>query len=121
MRNEHVHPEEGEVMEVEQIVRIVAALQSDSPQKNAVSKVESWGKQIVILQRGWVMVGELTKDGVYFTLTNASVIRRWGTSQGLGELATKGPLSETQLEPTPLTKFHELTMIASIQCSENKW
>lgn len=77
--------------------------------------------RIVILQRGWVMVGLFSQKGTQCFLHNASVIRRWGTTMGLGELATKGPLPETKLEPTPLVQFHELTVIATIKCNEEKW
>ncbi len=77
--------------------------------------------KIVILQRGWVMVGRFQKDGSDCTLTNAYVIRRWGTSNGLGELAENGPLSETILDKTGIVKFDYLTVIATIDCIENKW
>ena len=82
---------------------------------------EEWGWHIVILQRGWVMVGKLQKKGEYFKLLEGQVIRRWGTSNGLGELAIKGKLRETILEPTPETSFHELTMIGAIKCDPKKW
>ena len=77
-------------------------------------------KVIVVLQRGWIFVGELKIDQApYLRLENAQVVRKWGTTKGLGELAEKGPLPETKLEPTPKTTFHELTTIGLIQCSEN--
>lgn len=86
-----------------------------------VRKTEKLGWQIVILQRGWVMVGRLTKTGHQCVLENASVIRRWGTTNGLGELADTGPLPETRLEPCKLpVRFHWLTVIATIECGE-KW
>lgn len=77
-------------------------------------------KYIVILQRGWVFVGDFSQDQAECKLTNAFCIRRWGTTEGLGELALKGPLAETKLEPTPEITFHELTIIAKIKCSE-RW
>lgn len=88
-----------------------------------VSALESldYGKQICILQRGWVFVGDLTKSGPDFVLKNGSVIRAWGTSKGLGELAENGPLSSTKLDPVPETKFHELTVVALIKCNTGKW
>lgn len=79
------------------------------------------GIQIVILQRGWVMIGRKTQIGSNCKLSDARVIRRWGTSEGLGELAIKGPLSETKLEVTPEVTYHALTEIASIKCEESKW
>lgn len=78
-------------------------------------------KKIIVLDRGWVVVGQLEKDGQWFLLLNGSVVRRWGTTMGLGELAQKGPLPETKLEPLPLTKFHENQVIMIINCSEEKW
>ena len=77
--------------------------------------------KICVLERGWVMVGQLEKDGDEYILVNGKVIRRWGTTQGLGELAIKGPLSETKLEPIPLVKFNKAQLIFTISCNEEKW
>lgn len=85
-------------------------------------RCEDLGWQIVILQRGWVMVGKMKKTGYQCELSSASVIRRWGTTQGLGELADKGPLTDTKLEPCKReVRFHYLTVIATISCNEEKW
>jgi hypothetical protein len=78
-------------------------------------------KKIVVLMQGWVVVGQLERDGDWFLLINGSVVRRWGTSMGLGELASKGPLTETKLEPIPLTKFHQDKVVFIMNCSEDKW
>ena len=78
--------------------------------------------KIVILQRGWVMVGRFERNGSECKLHNASVIRRWGTTKGLGELAKKGKLSETILEKCHgVVEFDYLTVIASISVEENIW
>jgi len=78
--------------------------------------------RIVILQRGWVMVGRFERDGSDCTLHNASVIRLWGTTTGLGEIASGGPTSKTKLEPCNGTvQFDYLTVIATIACEESKW
>ena len=45
-------------------------------------KIEYEGDiKIVILQRGWVMVGKFERDGSDCKLHNASVIRNWGTNR----------------------------------------
>ena len=75
------------------------------------------GKWIVVLQRGWVLVGDLEKDGSEFVLKNGSCVRRWGTSEGLGELAEKGKLTNTKLDPITETRFHELTVVKRLKCS----
>lgn len=78
-------------------------------------------KVIVILQRGWVFVGDLTKNGTTCRLDNAANVRRWGTSKGLGQLAAEGPTSSTQLDPCPPVTFHELTAVATLECNGAAW
>lgn len=78
-------------------------------------------KAICVLQRGWVVVGDFEQQGSECTVTNGSVIRRWGTSKGLGELATEGPKAETILDPIPKANFHELTLVLRIECTSKKW
>lgn len=78
--------------------------------------------RIVILQRGWVMIGRYERDGDNCKLHNAAVIRIWGTTRGLGELALNGPTTETKIDPTNgLVEFHRLTEIATIVAEESKW
>jgi len=78
--------------------------------------------KIVILQRGWVMVGRFQREGSDCKLHNASVIRSWGTTRGLGEIAEAGPTSNTKLDPTHgLVEFDYLTVVATISCQNDKW
>ena len=80
-------------------------------------------KQIVILNRGWVVVGDYSEleDKMECTLTNASVIRVWGTTKGLGELAENGPTSSTKLDASPNIRFHKMTMVARMDCNVDNW
>jgi hypothetical protein len=77
--------------------------------------------RIVILQRGWVFVGRYVQVGEDCALTDAKCVRRWGTTKGLGELAANGPLPNTVLDSSPDVRFHILTVIATIDCAEDKW
>jgi len=77
--------------------------------------------KICVLDKGWVLVGQLEKDGDEYLLINGCVIRRWGTSEGIGELAIKGPLPDTKLEKIPLVKFHKRSLIFTVSCEESKW
>ena len=78
--------------------------------------------KIVILQRGWVMVGRLTRDGDQCKLHNAAVVRIWGTTNGLPEIANNGPTAKTQLDKCDgVVEFHALTVIATLSCNEAKW
>lgn len=77
--------------------------------------------RIVILQRGWVMVGFYERDGDNCKLHKACVIRKWGTSQGLGELFD-GPTTETILDKcNGEVEFHRITEIATIKVNFSKW
>lgn len=71
-------------------------------------------RQIVILQRGWVVVGNVSKDGTEFTISDGSVIRRWGTTNGIGQLALGGPTKDTILDAVGTMYAHELTLVARI-------
>lgn len=78
--------------------------------------------KIVILQRGWVMVGKFERTGNDCKLHNASVIRSWGTTKGLGEIAGNGPTSSTKLDKCfGLVEFDYLTVVAMIAVNEAKW
>ena len=77
--------------------------------------------RIVILQRGWVAVGRFSQNGEQCRLDQAAVIRRWGTNKGLGQLAADGPQLATVLDKCPPIRFHELAVIAMIDCEEAKW
>lgn len=78
--------------------------------------------RIVILQRGWAMVGRFQREGNDCTLHDASVIRRWGTTSGLGEIAKDGPTSETVLDKcNGDVCFDYLTVVATLACEESSW
>ena len=53
-------------------------------------------KSILVLWYGWVVVGVYDKKEK--TVKDALVIRRWGTTKGIGELRN-GPLADTILDP----------------------
>lgn len=79
------------------------------------------GLQIVVLQRGWVFVGEVKQNGDDYFIENGACVRRWGTSKGLGQIAKDGPTANTELEPVPQTRFHEAGKILMIKAEESKW
>jgi hypothetical protein len=76
-------------------------------------------KRIVIAQRGWVFVGDYAIDGDDVTLSNAQVIRVWGTTKGLGELALNGPTSTTKLDDAGTVRLHRLAIVATLDVA--KW
>lgn len=75
-------------------------------------------KKIVIAQRGWVFVGDVTRTENEVVIEDASVVRRWGTTAGLGQLAAKGPTADTRLDPCPTVRIHPLAIVAMMDCAE---
>ena len=92
--------------------------QINNNEENLGDNEENLGKHIVVLQRGHVVIGDLSKKGNYFYLKDGSIIRRWGTTDGLGEIAINGPTSSTTLDKIPASSFHELTTILLMKCEK---
>ena len=78
-------------------------------------------KQIVVLQRGWVVVGDVEKTETEIKISKCSVIRNWGTTKGLGELADSGPLTKTVLDKCPDVIAHPLSVVLFMNVNESKW
>lgn len=81
---------------------------------------------IFVMQRGFVLVGRIAdeqcNDAFLISLKDVAVVRRWGTSKGLGELATKGPLANTILEPEPDgTEIARMAIYRKIPCNQKEW
>lgn len=77
--------------------------------------------RIVILERGFVSVGKYAEGTDWCSLEDAFIVRRWGTSAGLGELAKEGPTDRTILDRTPTQRFPVRCIINTIECDEKKW
>lgn len=73
-------------------------------------------RQIVIAQRGWVFVGNVTRTENEVLIEDAAVVRRWGTTRGLGQLAAEGPTERTILDPCPTVRIHPLAIVATMDC-----
>lgn len=71
-------------------------------------------KQIVIAQRGWIFIGDVTRAENEVVIENAAVVRRWGTTRGLGQIASEGPTPSTILDPCPTVRIHPLSVVASM-------
>lgn len=64
----------------------------------AASLPVTW--HIVAAAYGHVFVGQIVaSDDSGVSLKEASVIRKWGTTNGLGQLCLEGPQTETKTDP----------------------
>jgi len=77
--------------------------------------------QIAVLDRGFVYVGQVRQDGDFLVIEQAKNVRRWGTSRGLGQLATEGPQPNTTLDPVGTVRAPVRACIHLIDCQVDKW
>lgn len=80
---------------------------------------------IFVLNRSWNLVAEWEDDPQDFLqvrLGKSAVIRRWGTTKGLGELAKGGPTVETILdEEPPDGTIRKGQIIRTLPCNQKAW
>lgn len=76
---------------------------------------------IVIADRGFVWVGKTQIEDDWLIINNASQVRRWGTTKGLGELAANGPLTNTILDPSGTVRVPLRAVIGLLACEASKW
>ena len=82
---------------------------------------EHFGHAVVVLDRGFVYVGDASRKGDFLELREGRNIRRWGTTQGLHQLVTSGPTKETLLD-VPATVLVPMKAVISIHPSDStKW
>lgn len=77
--------------------------------------------KIVVMDKGFVSVGKYSAGTEWVKLENAAVIRYWGTTGGLGQLAKEGPQSATKLDPTPTEHIPLHAIIKTIDCDPKVW
>jgi len=76
---------------------------------------------IAVLERGFVYVGNITLTEDFLIIRNAKNVHKWGTTRGLGELASNGPLPNTKLNPSPDIFVPVRALIHLIACVPAKW
>jgi hypothetical protein len=77
--------------------------------------------EIVVLDRGFVYVGDTEVEGDTLVIADAKNIRYWGTTRGLGELALGGPTAKTQLDPVGSIRAPMRAVIHQIATDKAKW
>jgi hypothetical protein len=100
---------------------IEAALGGKVSSAPASTQGSAEGLNIVILNRGFVYVGDVSIEGDWLLISNAKNVRRWGTFQGLGELAAKGPQPETKLDMSGSIKAPLRAVIGLMKCEASSW
>lgn len=72
---------------------------------------------IVVIESGWIMVGEMTNPSTQTTLLkNASVVRRWNNGKGIGGLAIEKNKHEYTLDPVGSVSIQTSKILFKIPC-----
>jgi hypothetical protein len=79
------------------------------------------GFAIVVADRGFVYVGDVTSDDQFCVVDNAKNVRKWGTTKGLGQLALEGPTSDTVLDAVGTVRIPARAVISIIDSEAAKW
>lgn len=79
------------------------------------------GLCIAVLERGFVYVGQCTVRDGWLHIEGARCVRRWGTSNGLGQLATEGPHPTTRLDAPAAVAAPLPSVISLIHCTPEAW
>ena len=87
----------------------------------AAAAPETIAPQIAVLDRGFVYIGYCSLDGDILTISRAQNIRRWGTSNGLGELALKGPQPNTKINEVGTVRAPRTAVIHLIDAPAESW
>lgn len=85
------------------------------------SPSRKFGRCLVVADRAHVWVGDVDQDDEYLRITGARAVRRWGTSEGLNQLAASGPLPSTKLDAPADLLVSRRAVIAVIPCEAGKW
>lgn len=75
-------------------------------------------KEIVVLAEKWIVIGDVEKVGDELEVLNASVVRYWGTKNGLGEIAINGPTDKTILDFAGILRIPVHAVIFRIMCQK---
>jgi hypothetical protein len=79
------------------------------------------GFAIVVVDRGYVYVGDVEMDELFAIIKNARNVRYWGTERGLGQLALEGPTEKTKLDNVGTVRIPARAIISVIDTEAIKW
>ena len=79
------------------------------------------GFGVVVVNRGFVYVGDVQMDSSFCVISGAKNIRRWGATKGLGQLAIEGPTPSTVLDEAGTVRIPMHAVVSVIDSETSKW
>lgn len=83
--------------------------------------IETHGKAIAVLERGFVFIGDVETDDRWIRIKGGQSIIRWGTKKHLAQLANDGPQPDTRLGDPSDVKAPLGSLIAILPVDAAKW
>lgn len=103
-------------MNIKDIIELAKLVDGNSGSATSEEKANLAGQHIVVLDRGFVYAGNVSRDGDCLRISEAKNIRVWGTTNGLGELR-HGPTPSTKCDPVGEVIAPFKSIIHLIPCS----
>lgn len=82
---------------------------------------KSLGIKIAVVDNGFIYIGEVVVDDVYYIITRCANVRKSGTERGLGQIAFDGPTKDTVLDYSPNVLVPIARMCHLMDVAEDKW
>ncbi len=76
--------------------------------------------KIAVLDKGFVFIGRITELTDRVIIDDALNIRKWGTTEGIGQLRN-GPTSDTVLDASGTVTVCRHAVLFFIDCDPTKW
>ena len=77
--------------------------------------------QIVVIEGRWNIVGRVARDDAgNLVITDGKVLTYWGTTMGLGEIAS-GPTAKTKADPVPTCRVPAAKVLLTLDASAEGW
>lgn len=80
--------------------------------------------RIAVIEGGWVLAGHYSVKDEIVTLERSSVIQRWGTDKGLGQLCLTGPTNDSTIHPTGTAEVNQRAVLFTLKVRReiaDKW
>tara|TARA_R110000868_G_scaffold58435_5_gene180592 strand:+ start:2285 stop:2563 length:279 start_codon:yes stop_codon:yes gene_type:complete len=85
---------------------------------NKKHSVEGWN--ILVVDNGFVFVGDVVSDGKTLVVLKAKQLRVWGTTAGLGQI-TEGPTAATKADPCDTVIIPAARLVFALPANGAKW
>jgi hypothetical protein len=82
---------------------------------------EDYGWNVVVLDRGFVYVGEVLRKGDMYVMPSGRNIRYWGTDKGLHQLVTSGPTEKSKVDAPAFVRIPARAVISLHETDGALW